>query len=170
MNKGSAQNLDAFEDDEEVAWESNDIYAEDEIQIPESSSVRDASNDSLSTQSDPEKELMRKQIRALVSRVSDLEKELSIANDEICRLKSTGPLANISKAQDEVVEKYESHEVNESDMTLSIPKTQEEIEKIEDVIDRADAIDRKEVIDHSNSNSTSTLANLDDEEWDNSWS
>lgn len=86
--RGAANPLDVLDDDENLDWETNDPVSECAAFVTDADSVpppravgSEASLSSLTP--DPEKDLMRKQIRVLVARVSELEKALTEAKNEL---------------------------------------------------------------------------------------
>lgn len=191
MLRGAANPLDVLDEDEEIGWETNDVPEEEGGSVTDTGEVKPpsavSSQDTLSSMApDPEKEMMRKQVRVLVARVSELERSLAAANEELAAYKSKeaegsavvaveekrapsepSPLSDtredsVVEGSSAVISPFES----ESNTDTSNHGAAEHEAASTGSVKGADSVGRSKEV------SQTSLANLDDEEWeeDNGWS
>lgn len=183
--RGAAKPLDVLDEDEEIGWENNDTVGDISVTVdadvlqPPSSASSQVSLSSMAA--DPEKDVMRKQIRVLVARVSELERSLAVANEELTALRARKSDTDASL------------KVAASELSRSLPPSSEQA-----VLESSPVSDTRESsvvevgssvlspfecesntdTDTSNQGtrkrkSDTSLANLDNEEWEeeeSSWS
>lgn len=202
--RGAAPALDVLDEDEEIGWDTNDGPTDSAVppMVSVEAGVPSAvsSTASLSSMSiaDSEKDIMRKQIRALVARVSELEKALAASNAELMVCKQEGhnaqiigesPMVSVAVAvaapnsfHEEIIGDpsplSDSSPVEISDSAMSpfdsgtSDTGSRSLKATEAVGDEEKAVEKKTETAEAHSKSENSLANLDDEEWEdeNGWS
>ena len=198
--RGSIIPIDVLDEDEELGWDTSDQVDQDKITASGTSPVaavsgeekpiiQVTSQDTLSSYgADGEKELMRKQIKVLVARVSELERSLAAANQEVEKYKAIidskdqkdmdvaieppttvcqqPTMCDESPLSDESPVEVSDAVLSPFDSSVSADNSSNDDDKVQHP---NEAILKKEV--SQKNKSETSLANLDDEEWeDSAWS
>ena len=194
MQRGAANPLDVLDEDEEIGWETSDAPEEEGKGVPDMVEVKPPSTvnsqDTLSSMAaDPEKEVMRKQIRVLVARVSELERSLAAANEElgVYKSKDTGSVSAVAAAVKEeerapsepspLSDTREDSLVEGSSAVMSPFESESNTDTSNHGAAELEAVSMSSAkgansVSRSKEPSQTSLANLDDEEWeeDSGWS
>jgi hypothetical protein len=176
LQKGSVSHLD-LDEEEDIAWDS----AEKQGEVPSAVSFENlilpavkssqslATSTPLAAESDSEIEVLKGHIRSLATRIVDLERTVSERNEEIRVLQET--LATLRRTESVTISPA-AGSMRDSDEPLRLLESASAaIEKSSAVVDVQSAVDISDnsVLDKP-VGSSSNLANLDDEDWENSWS
>lgn len=174
LQKGSAAHLD-LDEEEDIAWDSAEKQDDDTsaLTLAHLSLPATISNHSLgaltpiAAGSDSETEVLKGHIRSLAARIADLERIVSERDEEIKVLKES--LTAIQQTESVVIapavgssDAVGSSGFLESDELSSVDGSQTIAASTSDI--PSSLVADKPVGSNSN------LANLDDEDWENSWS